>query len=409
VATRSGDPDWTNNKAEGRASVTWSTNGSLKVFFYGDRNLNGHPDAGEELGNRKMGISGGRPHVGVGGKTDASGWARFTDLPPGSIRAQDALENWRDGWMPLEESPIGVVNPGDEGTLAIRLVRPLSDKLLATLKFDQPSYPEGAVLGVTASITNNSDKPVHVTAACSGWGGRDLFNDNDDWGAFKRNGSGVEVAVGATYTHRVTTAMPPESANYGVVGVGCEFGPAGNSGNPWASAETKVPGATQTFRGMVVTGTYENPQPVPNVKVVLLDPDTNQPVESTMADADGKWEFPDLAVGAYMPLVVGPWKVREDQWRESVGFINVRGSTDPMPFWVDPGPEVADPEAVARPGGGTKTGGPKKVSKTKLIQAKKMKNTSALANTGVSVLGLTLFGGLLVLAGAALRRKPSTK
>ncbi|WP_112275812.1 hypothetical protein [Lentzea terrae] len=409
VATQSGDPDWTNNKAEGRASVTWSTNGSLKVFFYGDRNLNEQPDAGEELGNRKMGISGGRPHVGVDGKTDAFGWARFTDLPAGSFRAQDAMENWRDGWMPPEASPVGVVNPGDEGTLAIRLVRPLSDKLVATLKFDQPSYPEGAVLGVTASITNNSDKPVHVTAACSGWGGRDLFNDNDDWGAFKRNGSGVEVAVGATYTHRVTTAMPPESANYGRVGVGCQFGPADNQGNPWASAETKVPGATQTFRGMVVTGTNENPQPVPNVKVVLLDPDTNQPVASTMADADGKWEFPDLAVGAYTPLVVGPWKVREDQWRESEGFINVRGRSDPMPFWVDPGPEVADPEAVARPGGGTKTGGPKKVSKTKLIQAKKMKNTSALANTGVSVLGLTLFGGLLVLAGAAMRRKPSTK
>lgn len=410
VGTQSGDPDYTNNKAEGRASVTWSANGSLKVFFYGDRNLNGRPDAGEELGNRKMRIGGGRPYVNLDGKTDASGHVRFTDLPAGSYGSWDSIENWRDGWMAPGPSPDGVVNPGDEGTLEVRMVRPLSDKLAAKLKFDQPSYPAGAVLGVTASITNNTDKPVHVNASCVGSGGVDLFNDTDEWGAFKRNGPGVEIAVGATYTHRVSTAMPPDSPNWGRVGVSCEFGPTGNQGNSWAYAETKVPGATQTFRGMVATGTYENPQPVPNVKLVLLDPDTNQPVVSTIVDADGKWEFPDLAVGPYVPVVVGPWKVREDQWRESPGFVNVRGWNDPMPFWVDPGPEVADPEVVAKPGGGANKGGQKKGgSKTKLIQAKTMKNTSALANTGVSVLGLVLFGGLLVLAGAAMRRKPLTE
>jgi hypothetical protein len=305
-----------------------------------------------------------------------------------------------------------VVNPGDEGTLAIRLVRALSDKLKATLKFDQPSYPAGATVGVTATITNHTDKPVQVKADCGSTSGYFLGNYTDEWGVLTRNGPGVEIAAGATYTHRVSSAMPAESPDYGAVSIGCVFGPDFTAGNPWTSARTKVPGATETFRGMVVTGTYENPQPVPNVKVVLLDPDTAQPVASTTADADGKWVFPDLAVGWYAPLVVGPWKVREGQWRESVGFVNMRGSNYPMPFWVDPGPDVTDPEHVVSPGagGGVNKGGPKKGGKhTKLIQAKKMKNTSALANTGVSVLGLVLFGGLLVLAGAAMRRKPSTK
>lgn len=38
-----------------------------------------------------------------------------------------------------------------------------------------------------------------------------------------------------------------------------------------------------------------------------------------------------------------------------------------------------------------------------------IKNTDALANTGVSVLGLVLFGGLLVMAGVAMRRKPALR
>ena len=64
-----------------------------------------------------------------------------------------------------------------------------------------------------------------------------------------------------------------------------------------------------------------------------------------------------------------------------------------------PGPDVADPTIVRPgPGGGANTG-------TTPVTA--IKNSDALANTVVSVLGLGLFGVLLVLAGAALRRKPA--
>ncbi|MEU0879890.1 carboxypeptidase-like regulatory domain-containing protein [Lentzea sp. NPDC005914] len=408
VGTQSADPNPGNNKAEARAAVGWGS-GSLTVFFYGDRNLNGQPDAGEELANRNMRIGGGRPYVNVNGKTDASGKVRFTGLPAGSYGAWDSIES-QGGWVDSGPSPDAVVNPGDEDTLSIRLVRPLSDKLKATLKFDQPSYPAGARVGITATITNNTDKPVQIKADCGSAWGSHLGNETDEWGVLKKNGPGVEVAVGATYTHRVSSAMPADSPDYGYVGISCGIGLEGNSGNPWVSAETRVPGVTQTFRGMVVTGAWENPQPVPNVKLVLLDPDTNQPVASTTADADGKWIFPDLAVGAYKPVVVGPWRVKDELWQEGEGFINVRGRNEPNPLWVDPGPVVADPEVV------TSGGGPGKGGKhTGLLPAKKMKtlktirNTSALANTGVSVLGLVLFGGLLVLAGAAMRRRPAVR
>jgi hypothetical protein len=333
-------------------------------------------------------------------------------VPAGSYGAWDIYDR-ESGWVDSGMSPDIVVLPGGEGSASIRLVRPLSDHLKATLKFDQPSYPAGATVGVTATITNNTDKPLQVKAECGGSWTAHLGNDTDDWGALKIGGPGVEIAAGATYTHRVSTAMPADSSDYGSVGVNCGFGPEGNFGNPWVAATTKVRGATQTFRGVVVTGEYPNQTPVPDVKLVLLDPDTKQPVVSTTTDDEGKWVFPDLAVGYYEPVVVGPWRVRTEIWQEGEGFVNVRGRDGEQAWiWVDPGPDVADPEVAGTPGGGggSVKGGPKKrISHTALIPTKKIKNTGALANTGVSVLGLTLFGGLLVLAGAAMRRKPAVR
>lgn len=399
VGSYSGDPDQENNKAEARATVGWGT-GSAEVFVYGDLNLNGKPDAGEELANRKVRLGGGRPWVNLYGRTDASGRVRFTNVPAGGYSATDEYDResgWIEAYSNTDPRQSAVVNPGDEGTVVVRLVRPLSDKLKATLKFDQPSYPAGAAVGVTATITNNTDKPILVKADCGGSYGNYLGNDSDGWGALKTGGPGVEVAVGATYTHRVTAPMPAVAPDYGFIGLSCSFGPEGNFGNPWVRAQTRVPGATQTFRGLVVTGQYPDQQPVPHVKLVLLDPDTAQPVASTTTDADGRWVFPDLAVGPYRPVVVGPWRVRVEDWQEGEGFGNVRGRDDQSWIWVEPGPDVADPEGVRAPGGGGTT------------TVKKIKNTAALANTGVSVLGLVLFGGLLVLAGAAMRRRTAPR
>lgn len=401
VGPHSGDPNSDNNRAEAKANVTWST-GSMSVLVYGDRNLNGQLDAGEELADRAVYVGGGKPHAGKRGKTDASGRVRFTDLPAGSYSASDEYDRasgWISGESNTHPSQQAVVNPGDEGTATVRLVRPLSDELKVSMTFDQPSYPAGAPVGITVSITNGTGRLLHVKADCGGSWGQFLGNDTPEWGALTQGGPGVEIAAGATYVHRVTTAMPEVSPDHGYIGISCGIGPEGGGGNPWVWAETRVPGATQTFQGVVVSGRYPDHQPVPYVKLVLLDPDTNQPVASTFTDAEGKWLFADLPVGPYKPVVVGPWRVDDSFWQEGEGFVNVRGRDEKAMIFVEPGPEVADPEAVAAPGG---AGGQKTAVKT-------IKNTSALANTGVSVLGLVLFGGLLVLAGAAMRRKPALK
>lgn len=401
VSTPGTDPDPGNNKAEARANVTWST-GSAVVTVYGDRNLNKKLDAGEELANRPVRVGGGKPHVNKYANTDVSGRVLFTDLPAGRYGASDEYDR-ESGWIPdgsnTDVEQTAVVNPGDEGTALVRLIRPLSDELKASVKFDKPAYEPGAAVGISVSITNNSAKTLQVKADCGGGFGAHLGNDTAGWRELHRDGPGVQVASGSTVDFGVTIPLPAESPDYGYVTIGCSFGPEPNLGNPFASAEAKVPGATQTFRGLVVTGDYQAPKPVPNVKLVLLDPDTDKPVVSTTTDANGGWVFPDLAVGVYTPLVVGPWKV-VDFGDDGEPFGNVRGRDYPSYVWIQPGPDVADPTTGARPA----PGGPNGAAPVKTI-----KNTDALANTGVSVLGLALFGVLLVLAGAAMRRRPALR
>jgi hypothetical protein len=398
VGTLSGDPDYDNNKAEARADVTWGT-GSASVLVYGDRNLNGKLDAGEELANRNVRLGGGKPHVNKNARTDASGRVRFTDLPAGQYRSSDEYDR-ESGWLPggsnSDAEQTAIVNPGDEGTATVRLVRPLSDELKATVKYDKATYQPGDTVGISVSITNGTAKSLKVKGEC--YYTRDAYigNDTAEWGLLRRDAAGVEIAAGATFTLDVNAPLPVAAADYGYVRSGCTFGPDLVWGSPFASASARVPGATQTFSGFIVTGDYMDPKPVPNAKLVLLDPDTSAPVVSTTTDAEGAWTFPDLAVGAYTPLVVGPWKVMD--FGEGEGFGNVRGSEWPSYIWVQPGPDVADPTIVSPgPGGGANNG-------TTPVAA--IKNSDALANTGVSVLGIALFGVLLVLAGAAMRRKP---
>ena len=392
------NPD--NNKADISAPVTWAT-GTGTVTVYGDRNLNGQLDAGEELAGREVGVGGGKPYVHRKGKTDAAGKVRFTALNAGMFYADDLYDR-ESGWVSTESAPF-VVNPGDEGTGLIRLIRPLSDELKASLKFDQPTYAPGAKLGLTASITNNSAKPLQVKADCgtSGSSWPSLGNDLPEWGALKMGGPGVLVAAGGTVSVHVETAMPASAPNHGFVGIGCSFGPDFAIGNPFAHASTKVPGETQTITGLVVTGQWPDQKPVPHVKVLLLDPETKKVKARTTTDAEGAWVFPDLPVGSYDPLVLGPWRTIPYA-SDGQPFGAVKGQDGPQWIRVEPGDEVVDPEpSVPAPGGGTGGG-----SNNELLP---VKNSNALANTGVSVLGLALFGALLVMAGAAMRRKPALR
>ncbi|KJK51178.1 hypothetical protein UK23_08110 [Lentzea aerocolonigenes] len=344
------DPDKTNNKAEARADVVWSA-GNFTAVVYGDGNLNGKMDAGEALGGLTVQVGGGKPWVNMNAKSDGGGRVRFTGVPAGGYRAWvnwDREGGWVAGGSNTDGPQTGVVNPGDEGSALVRMVRPLSDKLKTSLKYDQPSYPAGAKVGLTASITNETGSPIQVKADCgtsSGFGPY-LGNEGAGWGPLARDAAGVEIAAGATFTqHVVDATMPEQSPSFGYVETYCTFGPENGAGNPFVSARTKVPGATETFKGAVVKD-FMNPTKVPNVKLVLLDPETGRTVASTTTDAEGKWVFPDLPVGDYTPLVLGPWRTI-NTWEEGQPFGNVRGADYESWIFVEPGPDVADPGSTS--------------------------------------------------------------
>lgn len=382
-ASAKDETNFYNNQGEAAATFTWGV-GSAVVTLYGDRNMNGVMDSGEELANRMVSIGGGKPYTGSRASTDAHGQVRFTNLPAG-VYFVHYVEGEESGWVPpypLGSEQTTAVNPGDEGIALARVIRPLSEKLKVTMRFDQPSYQPGAELGVSMSFENNTGRPLLVKAFCAPSEGPVLTNDRPEWGQLGLNGSGLWLAAGEKFGFHLTTAMPEEAPDHGYVSINCAFGPQHAAGVPRASATAKVLGGTHTFRGLVVDKYYN---PVPRVKLVLLDPDTKKPVVSTRTDALGAWVFPDLPVGLYVTVVVGPWRVLNPS------NANVRGNDNPLYVMVEPGPYVADPTSVpGGPGGGLDGG----------------ENTQALASTGVSVLGLGLFGLLLVMAGAALRRRP---
>lgn len=391
VGSNFADPTPENNVSLGTAAVTWGV-GTATITVYGDRDLNGRMDDGEALEGRRVTIGGGRPFVRKEGTSDAAGKIRFTDLPAGHydpFYLYDEKDGWVEPYVPGHQL---VVNPGDEGTETVRLVRPLSDTLHPSITFDQPQFASGEQIGFTVTLRNSDTRPVQAKADCV-TGTPLLSNDSADWGPLARGAEGVSLGAGETKTVHVRTAPPAGAADHGYLIITCRFGPDTNLlGVPSLRTTVKVPGVLNTFTGFLRTNNPNAGQlPVPGVKLVLLDPETGKPVARTVTDANGGWTFPDLPVGRYTPLVVGPWKVvPASRYDEPVANVRGRG---PVYLLVVPGPEVADPDVVP-PGPGGGGGG--------VLP----NNPNALADTGVSVLGLTLFGALLVMAGAALRRRP---
>jgi hypothetical protein len=132
---------------------------------------------------------------------------------------------------------------------------------------------------------------------------------------------------------------------------------------------------------------YDGSPVDPGVKVVAFNPGNNRVVgDGTIYDSIGSWRIQSLAQGEVALKVVGPWQFADGSPQSYV--------------WIQPGPDVADPTTGARPGPGGSNG---------VTPVKTIKNTDALANTGVSVVGLALFGVLLVVAGTAMRRRPALR
>lgn len=389
----SGDIDESDNVVEATAEVTHKT-GDAVVTVYGDRNENGSFDEGEALEGASVTLEGGVLHKWFDKTSDASGKVEFVDLPIGSYRMGFYST---DGWLrPGTEEMKLDVKVDETTTDVIRTVRPLSDKLPVSMKFDKPSYQAGERIGLNVTITNQTDGELHVTAHCGGYGWAYEIGNGPEWGDFAWDGPGARMKAGETISFHVQQDMPEASPDHGLVLASCVFGPPGEQGATYVRATTKVPGAVTDTSGRVVHGNGHKDVPVGDVPLVLLDPDTKKVVARTTTDKSGNFTFQNLPVGHYTPVVVGPWKVVSRH--EGPLFAAIRGSKYPQLVYVEPGPEVADPgfpeQPTPPPAGGNTP--PASVG-------------TALAKTGASVLGLAVLGALLVAFGfgasAASRRK----
>lgn len=377
------------------AKVTFQT-GDVEVLVYGDANTNGAFDEGEALADMGVWIGGGVPSRSSNGKTDGSGRYRVTGAPAGvhevNLRTDDT------GWArPFDHYNQFTVEGGKTTTVEIGLVRPLSNTLSASLEFDKDTYHKDDKIDVKL-VFANTGPDVLVKMFCAGELG--LPTNRPEWGPFAYNGPGVVVPSGATSEFHVVTAIPSYASDSGVVGMNCSFGPVDGDGLPRSGDIATVTGEVWTTSGQVLTGQWPY-QPVPGVKVVVLDFFTERPVAQAVADDTGEFTFPDLAVGWYTPVVVGPWKVRTD--RQLPLFQVVKGSAHAQNVYVDAGPEVADPWPPAAPGDPTTPGdNPTTPTVPGDPNAAAGANAGAstgttLADTGASVVSLGLLG-LLALA-----------
>lgn len=380
------DPKQANNVAEAQATIT-SANGDLAVQLYGDRNANGKRDTGEELADTPVHAYG---RVSRDGTTDSSGRAVLKDLPLG---VYEVSASYRDGWVSYDRvTP--TVSADVESLVEVKAVRPLADKLVASVKFVKREYAAGEDYQLDVTITNNTgvDLPA-VQAFCSGPGEpAEIHNADAGWGDLVQYGKGVAVANGETRTFRVSGPQPEDARAVGYATVGCSIGP--DPHDPGASQvhdEFRVPGllgagSVQLFKADPNGGA---PIPVPNQVLVLVDKVSSEVVARSVTDAEGKMQLSGLPVGRYHLVVEGPWLVEFHDMHPYFRVVNgIR--VDMQRAWLVPGPEVEDPGyplpedqvtppvVVAGAGGGT---------------------ADALAKTGASVLGLGLLGALLVAFG----------
>ncbi|MEU0879889.1 hypothetical protein ABZ345_14900 [Lentzea sp. NPDC005914] len=387
------DKNAANDSSTATTAVTF-LKGDAVVVLYGDRNGNGRMDAGEELADTKLSVSGGTTSsMWKDGKTDSSGRARFRDLPVGVF---SVFAYYNDGWVRHDRAEL-TVSANAESVLEVGAVRPLSDKLSASIRFTKRVYAPGERYEADLTITNNTgaDLPA-VKAFCSGAGEPgEIYNWDGAWGPLSSDGAGVPVANGQTRTFRVGGEQPEDAPRIGYATIGCVVGPdTSESGAPLAHDELRVPGQRADAIGVLLK---DDPAggvddfPVAKATVVLTDTVSKKVVARTITDEQGKFKFFTLPVGRYDVLVPGPWQV---EYRRINPYFHVKvgGETTEQRLWVVPGPEVTDP---GDPLPEDQTPG----TNVPPVKASAGGSAEVLAKTGASVLGLGVLGALLVAFG----------
>lgn len=215
--------------------------------------------------------------------------------------------------------------------------RPLSDRLHATVGFDQATYKPGDTVHVTVTLRNSSNAPIPaVIADCNRIGDENSINSGGAaWGALDSAGAGATIPAGRTKVFHVALPLPSAAQKNGYVSAFCVFGPEPDQlpevGFPGTPAYAKVPGLTAAFFGRVAQA---DDTPVTSTKVRVLDYGTQHVVATAVTDAQGGFKFAALPAGQYTLDVVGPWQFTSQPYDSYFRAVSPGSTQYPWGFTV---------------------------------------------------------------------------
>jgi hypothetical protein len=234
------EPDFSLNAPVHTATGGWGGH------IYGDANQNGTPDVGEGLAAVKVHLSGGVPWAEHITTTDTTGEFSYTNVPTGQYAVYYDLPG---GWVLDHRDSNVVVTEGTPGTVTVKAVRPLSDRLHVTVKFARNTYQVGDTVKAKVTLTNSGSTAISgIVSHCNGIGNDNQIGSGPSWGPLAYNSSGVTVAPGKKAVVNVTDVVPAAAANWGEVVASCAFGPVDGDpeGYPFAGDQARVPVSTPT-------------------------------------------------------------------------------------------------------------------------------------------------------------------
>lgn len=374
--------------------VPWTTKGALSGTLFLDKDNNDRWSAGEGVAGVDVTVDGPRVR-GLKVKTDANGRFTAADLSAGEYKVTPP--GLPDGWL---VKPGSIVVRGATTDLQLRAVRPLTDTLTVTAKFNEGSYKPGAGANLTITLANGGSKDLSIVASCDfdpdpeGPGKTHLEGTDNSffWGNLVPAQAGVPVKAGQTETVTVRGTVPVKAIERGVVHIHCAFGTKDNpfvDGFPQVFALAKVPGMDGVGNGHFFEDRDGDGQPatsegIKGLVVSLLDPFDGKVVATTTTLDDGGYKFEKVPAGWYIPVLKGPWQLKYNEFL----VIAADGWGDKRKLQVVPGPMPAPDPVPALP---------------KHPPANNQDTTSnqtvALAKTGANVIGLTIGGVAVLLLG----------
>lgn len=369
-----------------------ATRAGYSGVLYGDLDDDGTVDPGEAFRGTPIDLSGGAPYGVYRATTNERGEFSFPDIPTGRYIARYHIP---DGWRISSNE---VVLREGAGPVEVRAVRPTVIPLEPAIAFTKDTYAAGEKVHLTITLTNRGTTDLTgITTFCSGPGnGHELYSGGPGWGVIgDERGPGVTVRAGRTETFDVWDVIPESAYEWGYVTVFCDFGaPPDHTDGPSAHAKAKVPGGIGNAGGMLVYDRNNDHKDegdgIADTKIVLLDEDTGGVAARAVTDANGHFMFNDVPAGHYEVLVVGPWKIVEC-WCWGV----FAGRTyDDFQVAVVPGAVQRDPDAPPPPAPSGDESPP--------IEQAAIIATTALAATGVSVVGLVVGALIMLAAGCGL-------